>query len=62
MKFIPYFHFSSVGHSTEPDIEKFPDPIVHGNFAPKVLPSHESPTLISFDLETTDLSKFCIQK
>lgn len=46
---------SGIGHNEHPDIEKLPDPVVPGCFKPVTLPSAEEPTLVMFDLETTDL-------
>uniref|UniRef100_A0A8W8MVE1 Exonuclease domain-containing protein n=1 Tax=Magallana gigas TaxID=29159 RepID=A0A8W8MVE1_MAGGI len=45
---------SGIGHNEHPDIEKLPDPVVPGCFKPVTLPSAEEPTLVMFDLETTD--------
>lgn len=45
---------SGIGHLNEVDIEQLPDPIPHGEFK-KVHMSQGEPTIITFDLETTDL-------
>lgn len=39
------------------DIEKIPDAIPRGVFKKVALPGDTKPTFITFDLETTDLSK-----
>lgn len=49
---------SGIGHNEHPDIEKLPDPVIPGCFKPVSLLSTEEPTLVMFDLETTDLSEF----
>jgi len=49
--------FSGVGHDEEPDIERLPDAVPRGVFKPVTLPTGHEPTLVMFDLETTDLSK-----
>jgi len=46
--------FSGIGHDSSVDIEAIPSPIPKGEFKPIQLPN---PTLVTFDLETTDLSK-----
>ncbi len=48
---------SEVGHEDTADIEKIPDPVPKGHFSMVKLSSNLKPTFISFDLETTDLSK-----
>ncbi|KAK3083329.1 hypothetical protein FSP39_019577 [Pinctada imbricata] len=45
---------SEIGLRDDVDIEKIPDPVPRGNFKP-VTVSAGSPTLVIFDLETTDL-------
>ena len=54
-------HFSGIGHTASPDIEKLPDAVPKERFKPVVLQSGQ-PTFISFDLETTDLSKYTKKK
>jgi hypothetical protein len=49
--------FIGVGHDEEPDIEKVPDAVPRGVFKPVTLQTGHDPTLVMFDLETTDLSK-----
>ncbi|XP_061170673.1 uncharacterized protein LOC133180113 [Saccostrea echinata] len=46
---------SGIGHSEHPDITKLPDPVMPGSFKPVTLSSTEEPTMVMFDLETTDL-------
>ncbi|XP_033724552.1 uncharacterized protein LOC117314595 [Pecten maximus] len=46
---------SGIGLNTDPDIETLPDAVAPGNFSPIVLPSPDSATMVTFDLETTDL-------
>ena len=45
-----------VGHSANVDIEKLPDAVPRGNFK-AVTVENGQPTIITIDLETTDLSK-----
>jgi len=46
--------FSGIGHDSSVDREAIPAPTPKGEFKPIQLPN---PTLVTFDLETTDLSK-----
>jgi len=46
--------FFGIGHDSSADIEAIPAPIPKGDFKPIQL---ANPTLVTFDLETTDLSK-----
>lgn len=49
--------FLEIGLADEVDIVQVPDPVPRGVFKPITL-SSGSPSLVVFDLETTDLSKF----
>ncbi|XP_033759588.1 uncharacterized protein LOC117341837 [Pecten maximus] len=45
---------SEIGLEEQVDIEKIPDPVPRGNFKPVTIPSR-APSIVVFDLETTDL-------
>lgn len=48
---------TGIGLEQSPDLEQLPEAIPRGTFKPVNLPPEEQPSLIMFDLETTDLSK-----
>ncbi|KAL4222717.1 hypothetical protein ACF0H5_018758 [Mactra antiquata] len=48
-----YLHYD-IGFQPDVDIEKLPDPVPRGDFKPVVI-GDLTPTIITFDLETTDL-------
>ena len=47
---------TEIGHSADVDVEKIPDHVPRPVFKPVDIQSGE-PTFVTFDLETTDLSK-----
>ena len=47
--------YTGIGHKNTVDIVKVPDAIPRGNFKPVSFP--DDATIITFDLETTGLSK-----
>jgi len=49
------FFFSGVGHDDNPDVDQMPDAVPRGIFNPVPL-SDDQPSIVTFDLETTDLS------
>ena len=51
---------SGVALENQPDVMELPVAVSHGTFKPVVPSSQLPPTFIMFDLETTDLSKFCL--
>jgi hypothetical protein len=49
------FFYSGVGHDDNPDVDQLPDAVPRGTFNPVPL-SDDQPSIVTFDLETTDLS------
>ncbi|XP_048252502.1 uncharacterized protein LOC124121067 [Haliotis rufescens] len=47
---------SGIGHTTNVDVEQLPEAVPRGKFA--TVSAGKEATVITFDLETTDLSKF----
>lgn len=47
--------FIGVGHDANPDVDQLPDAVPRGTFNPVPL-SDDQPSIVTFDLETTDLS------
>ena len=52
------FNVTGIGHEENPDVDQLPDAVPRGNFNPvQEIPGSEH-SIITFDLETTDLSMF----
>ena len=54
LEIVMSLHFTGIGHEENPDVDNLPDAIPRGQFKPVKIEG--KPSIITFDIETTDLS------